>query len=407
MSRQEAGSFDALGVSNYRILFVGTIGSFTGFFMSTVLQGVVAFELTGTNTAVGSAVFGQGLGMLLFSPIGGALADRLPKRRVVATGQMVSASVFATLGLMFSIGALRLTHLVVGAFIVGTAFGVLGPARQALAIDLVPDTLRGNAMALNNVANTASRVVGPFVTGLLLAYAWAGPAMAYATIAALYMTSATMLLFLPRSIVRDDVGETHVFEDLSAGFRYAWNHRRLRNYLAFFMAVMWIGFPHVTLIPGLLENVLGREAREVTDFYLASAVGALSASLYVARYADARRAPLLYSVMAIGFGISLVAIAHAPGYVTAVLAMLLVGASSGGFHALNGAVIARVTETAYMGRVMSLSMLAFAGFGLTALPLGMLADRLGEQDVLFGMGTAVFALSVGMSVVEWRDEAAR
>jgi MFS family permease len=404
MSQNEAGSFGALAIANYRTLFAGTLGSFTGFFMSTVLQGIVAFDLTGTNTAVGSAVFGQGLGMLLFGPIGGAYADRLPKRRVVAIGQMISASVFGTLGFLYAIEELTLLYLVAGSFTVGTAFGMLGPARQALAIDLVPDTMRGNAMALNNVANTMSRVVGPFLAGLLLAYQWAGPAVAYAVIAGLYLTSATLLLLLPRSIVRDDVGDTHVLQDLGVGLRYVWNHRRLRIYLLFFVVVMLIGFPHVTLIPGLLENALGREAREVTDFYLASAIGALVASLQVARYADSRRAPLLYSLMAVGFGGSLTLLSYAPSYATAVACMLIVGATSGGFHALNGAVIARETEVVYMGRVMSLSMLAFAGFGLTALPLGVLADQIGERNVLLGMGVVVFAVSIWMTLIEWRAE---
>ena len=403
MSQRKAHAFGALTIPHYRTLFTGTLGSFTGFFMSTVLQGVVAFELTGTNTAVGSVVFGQGLGMLLFSPIGGAYADRLPKRRVVAIGQIISATIFGTLGFLFSIDQLTLGYLIAGAFTVGTAFGMLGPARSALAVDLVPDAMRGNAMALNNVANTMSRVVGPFLAGLLLAYDWAGPAFAYGTISLLYLSSATLLVLLPRSVVRENVGETHVLHDLKEGLRYVWNHKKLRTYLLFFVVVMLIGFPHVTLIPGLLENALGRDARDLTDFYLASAVGALFASLQVARYADSENAPLLYSLMAVGFGGGLTALAWAPSFEMAVACMLLVGASSGGFHALSGAVIARETEVVYMGRVMSLSMLAFAGFGLTALPLGVLADRIGERGVLFGMGATVFVISVWMATVEWRS----
>ncbi len=94
----------------------------------------------------------------------------------------------------------------------------------------------------------------------------------------------------------------------------------------------------------------------------------------------------------------------APSYITAVGMMIAVGAASGGFHALNGAVIARETEVVYMGRVMSLSLLAFAGFGLTALPLSALADHFGERHVLLGMGSAVLVLSIWMSIAEWRRE---
>jgi MFS family permease len=399
MVDDEAGSLGALSIPSYRALFVGTMASFTAFFMSTAVQGVVAFELIGTNSAVGSAVFGQGLGMLLLSPIGGAYADRLPKRRVVATGQITSATVFAVLGLLYATEWLNVGHLVLGSFVIGSAFAFLGPARQAMVVDLVPHRLRGNAMALNNVANTLSRVVGPSIAALLLAHELAGPAAAYAVMAVLYSTSALLLVLLPRSVVREDVGETHVLEDLWGGLRYAWLHRRLRRRLLFFVGVMLTGFPHVSLIPGLLENQLGRPADDVTRLYTVSALGALVVSLSVARFADSTRATLVYSVMAAGFGLSLGLLAWAPDFPASLGAMVVVGATSGGFHALNGAVIARETEGVYMGRVMSLTMLAFAGFGLTALPLGLLADAVGERRVLLAMGVGVLILSLCMGLL--------
>jgi MFS family permease len=403
MPQSEAGSFGALSIPNYRNLFVGTLASFTAFFISTVVQGVVAFELAGSNTAVGGVVFGQGAGMLMSGPLGGAYADRLPKRRVIAVCQTLSALCFATVGVLYATESLEIGHLVLNGFLVGCAFGFIGPARQALVVDLVPRSLLGNAMALTTVANTMSRVSGPLVAAIFLGLPGAGPAAAYAVMSLLYLVSAVLLLLLPRSVVRDNVGETHVIEDLSAGLRYTWNHVRLRHLLLFFVGVMLIGFPHVTLIPGLLVNQLDRSAEELTRFAFVSAVGALLASLTVARHADSPRATRIYSWLAIGFGLSLVLLASMPEFFSAVACMLLVGAASGGFHALNGAVIAQETDPVYMGRVMSLSMLAFAGFSLTALPLGILADRFGERAVLFGMGIGVFALSIFMAAVVARD----
>jgi MFS family permease len=407
MAQSEAGSFGALSIRNYRLLFVGTLASFTGFFISTIVQGVVAFELAESNTAVGGVVFGQGMGMVVSGPMGGAYADRLPKRRVIAVCQGFSALCFAGVGLLYSLDRLTIGLLVLNGFFVGCAFGFIGPARQALVVDLVPQKLLGNAMALTTVANTMSRVTGPLVAAVFLEYAWAGPAAAYAVMGFLYLLSAALLLFLPRSVVRDNVAETHVIEDLAAGLRYTWGHVRLRHLLIFFVGVMLIGFPHVTLFPGLLENQLGREAEELTKFAFFSAIGALVASLSVARYADSAHATRIYSWLAIGFGVSLVILAGMPSFMLAVGCMVLVGGTSGGFHALNGAVIARETDPEFMGRVMSLSMLSFAGFSLTALPLGMLADHFGERIVLLGMGIGVFALSIFMAAVVARDELVR
>jgi MFS family permease len=123
--------------------------------------------------------------------------------------------------------------------------------------------------------------------------------------------------------------------------------------------------------------------------FIASAIGALGASLSVARFADSPHALLIYSVMAIVFGLGLVALTFAPNLTWATGVMLLVGVGNGGFQALNNAVIARETEPEYMGRVMSLTMLAFAGFGLMALPVGALADYFGEQATLAILGIVV------------------
>lgn len=407
MSQSEAGSFGALSIPDYRNLFIGSLASFTAFFISTVIQGVVAFELVGSNTAVGGVVFGQGIGMFLSGPLGGAYADRLPKRRVIAICQSLSALCFGTVGVLYWLGSLEIGHLVVNGFFVGCAFGFIGPARQALVVDFVPKSMLGNAMALTTVANTMSRVSGPLVAAIFLALPSAGPAVAYFVMSLLYLVSAALLLLLPKSLVRSNVGDTHVIKDLSAGLRYTWSHIRLRHLLTFFISVMLIGFPHVTLIPGLLENQLDRSAAELTRFALMSALGALIASLMVARHADSPRAAQIYSWMAIGFGSSLVLLAMMPGFYSAVACMFLVGATSGGFHALNGAVIARETDPVYMGRVMSLSMLSFAGFSVTALPLGILADHLGERTVLFGMGVGVFAVSLVMGAIVVRDASGR
>jgi MFS family permease len=385
------------------MLFVGSLASFTAFFTSTVVQGVVAFELTGTNTAVGGVVFGQGLGMLFLGPLGGAYADRLRKRRVIAVGQTLSAICFGTVGLLYASGSLELIHLIVNGFAIGCTFGFIGPARQALVVDLVPSSMLGNAMALTNVSNTMSRVVGPLVAAIFIAYEGAGPAAAYGLMAILYLTSAGLLLLLPPSVVRDDVAESHVIEDLTEGMRYAWGHSRLRHLLIFFVGVMLIGFPHVTLIPGLLENQLGRSAEDLPRMALFSAVGALFASLSVTRYADSRHATRIYSWLAVGFGGSLILLSVMPSFTSAAISMILIGAMSGGFHALNGAVIARETEPTYMGRVMSLTLLAFAGFSLSALPLGALADHFGERAVLTGMGVAVVVTAVWMGAIVARD----
>lgn len=389
-----AGTFSALRLYHFRILWISTFFSFLAFFMSTVVQSVVAFELTGTNRAVGSVVAAQGLAMLLLGPFGGAFADRLRKRRLIATSQSVTATVFLLLAFSVATGSIRVEYLALGSLVMGATFAFLGPARQALTVDLVPAESRGNALALTQVGHSASRVLGPAVAGLFLAWAFAGATGAYLMMAAFYAASAAGLLFLPRSVVRAGARDAHVFADIAAGLRYVRGQRRLRLMLGFFVSVIMIGYPYVTVLPGLLEHALGRDAHGVGTLFGVSAVGALTASLSVARFADSKYALPIYTAMALVFGVALLGLALAPNYLVVVIAMFAVGAGSGGFQSLNAAVIVRETDTVFFGRVTSLSALAFAGFGLMGLPIGLLADAVGERGALGFMGAAVCVTSL-------------
>ncbi len=398
------GTFAALRVRDFGVLWFGSWTSYVGFFMSTIVNSVVAFELTGTNRAVGTVVFAQGLSMVVLAPIGGACADRWPKRLVLALTQTASALVFGTLAILLATGMLRIAELAAGSFVMGACLAFLGPARQALAADLVPAPIRGNAVALNQVALTGSQVLGPAIAGVLL-FSWTGATGAYAAMAVLYALAAVSLVFLPESRVRADAGQTHVFADLAAGLRYVWGHPRLRLLVLFFVTVIMTGFPYVTVLPGLVQNEFGRASDAISLLYFVSAIGGLGASLFAARLADSRFALPVFVSMSLIFGLSVLGLSLVPSYAAAAGAIFFVGLGVGGFQSLNGAVIVRTAEPAYFGRVISLTMIAFAGFGLMGLPVGLLADAIGERGALVAMSVSVCAIAalVGALLYRARD----
>jgi MFS family permease len=381
-------TFGSLSIAPFRVLWIGTFTSFLAFFMSTVVNSVVAFQLTGSNRAVGTVIFGQGIAMFLLGPFGGALADRWPKRRVVAVGQTVAGTSFAALALLYAAGALAIAHLATGAFALGMCFAFIGPARQALVGELVPPAQRGNATALALVANNASRIGGPAVAGVLLAWEAAGPGVAYCAMAALYGFSAATLRWLPPSRGRSERGR-NVLADVVDGLRYVRGKRELKILLLQFVSVFMAGFPYVALMPGLVENQLGRGAQGISLLAGSAAAGGLLTSLLVARIADSPRARAVNNGLGFLFAGSLFAIALAPSFALAAVASFGIGAASGGYQTLATAVMLATTEPIYIGRVMSLTMMAFAGFGVMGLPIGWLADAIGERGTLAAMGTAV------------------
>jgi MFS family permease len=384
-------TFASFAIAPFRVLWLGTLTSFLAFFMSTVVNSVVAFQLTGSNRAVGTVIFAQGLSMTVFGPFAGALVDRWPRRRVVAIGQAVAGTSFASLGVLVVAHSIAIAHLAIGAFVVGVCFAFIGPARQGLVGELVPPERRGNATALALIANNASRIGGPAVAGALLAWEVAGPSAAYFAMGALYAIAAATLRWLPPSRGRAGLS-INVFSEVVDGLRYVRRQPQLLLLLVQFVAVFMIGFPYVALMPGLVENQLGHAAEAISVLAGTAAAGGLLTSLLVARVADAPRARGVTSALGLGFALSLLAIAIAPSFALAAVASFVIGAASGGYQTLGTAVMLAGTEPMYIGRVMSLTMLAFAGFGLMGLPIGWLADAIGERGTLAVMGVAAAAV---------------
>ena len=393
-------TFAAFGVRDFRVLWAGTWASYIPFFMANVVNGVVAFHLAHVNRAVGTVVFAQGVAMAVLAPIGGAGADRWPKRRVLALSQSAAAAVFGVFALLLAFDRLSIAALSGGAFVLGISISFLGPARQAFAAELVGPELRGNAVALNQVPLTGSQVLGPAIAGLMLASPF-GATGAYALMGALYATSALSLLALPHSIARANAADTHVLEDLLIGLRYVISHRRLRLLVGFFVCVIMMGFSYITVLPGLVEHALGHSADAVPPLFFTSALGGLLVTLVTARLAGSSRALPVFVGMPFVLAAGLLGLYLAPTYLLAIAAMFLVGIGFGGFQTLNAAVIVQVTEPAYFGRVFSLSMLAFAGVSLMSLPVGILADAIGERATLATLAGVVlaFALLVGMRLL--------
>jgi MFS family permease len=405
-SQRWAGqTFASLAVRPYRILWLSTAASFFAFFMSTIVNSVVAFRLTGENRAVGAVIFAQGISMFALGPLGGAAADRWPKRRVIAIGQSTACAVFVALALLVHADAVTIPHLAIGSFVLGVCFAFVGPARQALAVDLVSIERAGNAMALSQIANNASRVGGPAIAGVLLAWDAVGAAGAYLVMGALYLASAASIALLPPSTGGRRRG-TRVLGDVVDGLRYVQRQPVLRVLVLQFLAVIMAGFPYVTVMPGLVEHELGRPAEAISLLMGTSAAGGLLMSLVVARYADGPHARGVTTGLGAGFALSLVAMALVPSYAHAAVASFALGAASGGYQTLASTVVIHATESAYIGRVMALTMMAFAGFGVMGLPIGWLADAVGVRGALVAMAFAV-AIVLGVSLARLARAEAR
>jgi MFS family permease len=392
-------TFAALSERDFRVLWVGSLLAFIAFFMSTVVQSVVAFDLSDNNRAVGFVVFAQGIAQLALGPIGGALADRLSKKAVILTCQVAIFAAFVALGVLVALDVITVAYLAVGSFVIGVAFSFLGPSRQAFMLELVDGNRRGNAVALSQVALNASRIVAPLVAGLMLAVGFLGAAGAFLGMGALYVGAIVSTASLPPS--RPPTGTNRsVFGDIASGLGYVRSHSRLRRLVLSYVLVIMFGFTYVTVLPGLVENELNQKAESITLLLGVNAVGGLGASIGVASQADSKHARAIYTTMCLIFGLSLLAQGFAPNYALLAVAMFFGGLGAGGFQTLNGAIVSHITEPEYFGRVVSLTFLAFATSSIFALPIGFLADAVGERPTVWLTGGIVTAVTIAFYLAE-------
>ncbi|MBT5773573.1 MAG: MFS transporter, partial [Dehalococcoidia bacterium] len=384
-------SFAALSIRPFAILWYGSLGSTTAFFMSTTVQAIVSFELTGRNGDVGLVLLGSGVAAAVLGPLGGAIADRLSKKTINIVGSSASMLVFLVTGLFIATDRLQLIHLVAGSFVNGATFAFIGPARQAWVVELVGVELRANAIALNQVAMNAARVWAPAIAGGMVAVAVIGPAGAYFTMTGLYLVALLSLAWLPPSRPNPGAERHSVLGDMVAGVRYAWLQPRLRWMLILFFLMILFGLSSTAVLPGLLENELDRDADSFGYLQAANAVGGLLASLAVASIAGSPRALTVYSVSGVLGGLALILTGVAPTFTIVLLPMLLFGAGFGAFQTLNNAVIVTESDPDYFGRITSLTFLAFAGFLVAAYPVGLAADAIGERLTLVILGALTTA----------------
>jgi MFS family permease len=393
-------TFSSFAVPEYRVLWLGTTIAMLTFMMSWTVQSVVAFDLAGTNTAVGIVSLGSGAAMLLLGPFGGVFADRVSKRRLLFAGQVLIGTVYVVLAVLVLTDRITILLLVLTTFVMGLSFSIVGPVRQAYVGEIAPMRLLANAVAMNSLSQMFSRIVSPAVAGILIGVAVVGPGGTFIVMAVMMSLVLVTIRMLPDVTPRPTEGRS-VFRDFREGIAYVGSEPKLRFLATIFILVVLIGFPFQTILPGLLEHELGRPARTVGFMLGVSAIGGFASGIALAGLAGSRFAMGLQLALGLTFGASLIGLAIAPTFELALVAVFVMGLGSGGFQMLNQSQLMTTTAPAFHGRVMSLQMLAWGGMGLIAFPLGIVADSQGERAVLAGMGVAVSAVVV-LAIVGYR-----
>ncbi len=395
-----AVTFAALRHHNYRLWFVGQMFSLMGTWMQSVAQGWMVYDLTGSKFLLGLITFcGSVPTMFLMIPAG-ALADRLPKRRILLVTQtvmMLQAVILATLALT---GVLQVWHVAVLAFCLGVANSFDAPTRQALAVEMVEDRADlMSAIAMNSLMFNVARIVGPAVGGILLALL--GPAWCFYLNALSFLAVLIALLRMRFSTDKPTLQAEPLGTQVLAGLRYIRGHVLVRTIIALVGFSSLFGFFHTVLLPAFAADTL--QVGEAGLGYLQTTIGAgaICGSLTVAALGRSRYKGMILTAGSVVFPIAAIIFAHARSFPLALAGLAVAGFGFVTQNASSNTLVQSIVPDALRGRVMGVYTLMFFGTSpLGSLMAGSLAQGLSPSwAVTIGSGlTLLFAVVLACAV---------
>jgi len=218
IDRQPRGAFAALSSRSYRIYIGGQSLANMGSWMQSIAQDWLVFSLTHSSTAVGVTMALQFLPMLLLGLHAGALADRLPKRRILLITQTLNGITTAALAVITITGAVRPTYVYGFALASGVVFAYDSPARQAFVTEVVSQDRLRAAISLNAAVFQATRLIGPAIASVLIATA--GTGWVFAVNAACYLGPTIGLLLLRPSDLHPAQAAAKAQSTMATAVRY-------------------------------------------------------------------------------------------------------------------------------------------------------------------------------------------
>ncbi len=368
-------------IRNYRVYFAGQSLSMVGTWMQMTAQSWLVLSLTDSGFQLGLVIALQTLPILVLGPIGGTIADRFGKYRILFLTQGLAGVQALLLGGLELSGHLHIWELYILAVTLGLINMVDNPTRQTFIVEMVGRDELPNAVTLNSVMVNVARAVGPGMAGLLIAVVGSGwcfliNGVSFGfVLAGLGLINQEQLTPTPRA--------AKMKGQLLEGFRYVAHEPLLRDTLIMMGLVGMLAYEFQVTLPLMAKHTFGGGSALYGLLNSAQGAGAIVGGLIAA--ARVGRGPRRLVNTSLAFGVVILLAALAPNPATEVIALLFVGAASVTFLSLGNSTLQLEADPSMRGRVMSLWSVAFQGSTPIGGPLiGVIGGALGAR---YGLGT--------------------
>jgi MFS family permease len=374
-------TFESFQSRGFSFFFLSMVGHWSAFNMQTITNSLLAYRITGSGTILGVVALGNALPTLLLCPFGGVVADRMSKKILLQISQAAAVLVTVIIGLTLLTGYMSPAHpdswwvLLITSIFSGIVFAFTVPARQSLIPELVDRAHLMNAISLNTMGMNLFRLVSPAIAGFLIdAVSFE---FAYFIMAGLFFMGMVFTAFIPNTPLAS-VRYNHPLDDIKQGLQYVRVNDIILFILSFDFVVVLFFMPFQNLLPIFTEDILKVGATGLGIFMSVFGAGALLASILLASLFIPRQG-LVHLISTMVLSLTLLAFAFSANWLLSLVLIFIIGMSQTG-HLTTGMTLTQsLTESQYMGRVMSLLLMTWGLSGLGTFFAGILSDHISPQ----------------------------
>ncbi len=359
--------FKAFHYRDFRLLWFGACLSSIGTFMQSVAQSWLVLDISKSARMLGLDAFLGNIPIFLFSLVGGVVADRVSRRRLLLGSQWVQLTCAFTLAALFAAGAVQVWQILCLSFIVGTAQSFGGPAYSALVPTLVEKEDLPNAIALNSIQFNLARSIGPVLGGITLAKL--GPTWCFSLNGVSYIAVIISLLLLHMKFQPQRTGES-IMASMKQGFSFIRKQGAMEALIVLAFCMTAFAFPMIIFLPVFAKNVFHGGPNTFTILLASSGLGSVAGALTVAALGNVHNKGRVALLMLVCMGSGMTGFAVSTNLILSCVLLFFSGAALLSAFAMISSLVQLITANEMRGRVMSVYNVAFRG----GMPFGSIVS---------------------------------
>src|SRR6478672_1334227 len=358
--------FKAFHYRDFRLRWIGACMSSIGTWMQIVAQGYLIYRLSHSAFLLALDQFLAGIPIFLLSLIGGVVADRTERRKILLISQYIQMACAGVLTILVATEVVRVWQILSLSFVAGVAQSFGGPAYQALIPTLVDREDMPNAIALNSIQFNLAVTVGPALAGITLARL--GEKWCFGLNALSFLAPVVSLLIISARFVPETTKES-MFNSLKQGIRFLRQQGSMEALIVLAFCMTALSMPMRTYIPVFVKDIFQRGPETYGNLLSLMGVGSICGSLGVAGLGNIRHKGRFALSMLICLGLGISGFALSRFLTLSYVMLVVVGASMMAVFATVTSLVQLITTNQMRGRVMSVYNCAFRG----GMPMGNLA----------------------------------